>query len=234
MQNPLSVVIISKNEERFIADAVKSALFADEVLVLDSGSSDQTCEIATALGAKVLHQNWLCFGAQKNQAVSLVKNDWVFVLDADERITDALRSELLSTMEAPAFKVYKTARLNRFFGKDIRYCGLYPDYSIRLFDRRFGQFNEVSVHESVQTSETVGVLTHPMTHLAFDSVSEFRAKQKGYAALSTKKPSLLKALVSPIWTFVKIYLLRLGFLEGWRGLIIATVYAQYTFWKYSQ
>ena len=232
MQNPLSVVIISKNEERFIADAVKSALFADEVLVLDSGSSDQTCEIAKTLGAKVLHQDWLGFGAQKNQAVSLAKNDWVFVLDADERITDALRSELLSTMEAPAFKVYKTARLNRFFGKDIRYCGLYPDYSIRLFDRRFGQFNEVSVHESVQTSETVGVLTHPMTHLSFDSVSEFRAKQKGYAALSTKKPSLLKALVSPIWTFVKIYLLRLGFLEGWRGLVIATVYAQYTSWKY--
>ena len=234
MQNPISVVIISKNEERFIADAVKSALFADEVLVLDSGSSDQTCAIATALGAKVLHQDWLGFGAQKNQAVSLAKNDWVFVLDADERITDALRSELLSTLEAPAFKAYKTARLNRFFGKDIRHCGLYPDYSIRLFDRRFGRFNEVSVHESVQTSETVGVLTHSMTHLAFDSVSEFRAKQKGYAALSSKKPNLLKALVSPIWTFVKIYLLRLGFLEGWRGLVIAMVYAQYTFWKYSR
>lgn len=234
MQNPLSVVIISKNEQRFIADAVKSALFADEVLVLDSGSSDDTCEIAKTLGAKVLHQDWLGFGAQKNQAVALAKNNWVFVLDADERITESLRDELLSVLKAPQTKAYHAARLNRFFGKDIKHCGLYPDYSIRLFDRRFGRFNEVSVHESVQTDETVGKLAHPMTHLAFDTVREFRAKQKGYAALSAKKRNLVKAFVSPIWTFVRIYLLRLGILEGWRGLVIAGVYAQYTFWKYYQ
>lgn len=234
MHNPLSVVIISKNEERFIADAVKSALFADEVLVLDSGSSDRTCEIAADLGAKVLHQDWLGFGAQKNKAVSLAKNDWVFVLDADERITQSLRDELVTTLEAPESKVYNAARINRFFGKDIKHCGLYPDYSIRLFNRHFGHFNKVSVHESVQTSEPVKNLKHSMTHLAFDSVGEFRQKQKGYAALSTKKRNLVKAFISPIWTFIKIYLLRLGFLEGWRGLAIATVYAQYTFWKYYQ
>ncbi len=234
MQNPLSVVIISKNEERFIADAVKSALFADEVLVLDSGSSDRTGEIAAELGANVLHQDWLGFGAQKNKAVSLAKNNWVFVLDADERITHELRDELLRVLECPQAKAYDTARLNRFFGKDIKHCGLYPDYSIRLFDRRFGRFNEVSVHESVQTNEAVKTLKHPMTHLAFDSVSEFRAKQKNYAALSTKKPNLVKAFVSPIWTFIRIYVLRLGILEGWHGLAIATVYAQYTFWKYSR
>jgi len=123
-------------------------------------------------------------------------------------------------------------RINRFFGKDIKYCGLYPDYSIRLFDRRFGSFNEVSVHESVQISETVENLINPMKHLAFDSVIEFRNKQKYYAALSQKKRNLIKAFVSPIWTFLKIYLFRLGMLEGWRGFVIATVYAEYTFWKY--
>jgi len=232
MSNPLSVVIITKNEQQVIADAVKSALFADEVLVLDNGSTDSTCEIAKDLGANVLHQDWLGFGAQKNKAVALAKNNWIFVLDADERITQDLQTELLKTLKVPKMKAYKTARLNNFFGKNIKRCGLYPDYSIRLFDRRFGKFSDVSVHESVQTSEVVGVLTRPMIHLAFNSLSEFRTKQKHYAELSIKKRNLIKAFVSPIWTFVRIYFLRLGFLEGWRGLVIALVYAEYTFWKY--
>jgi len=232
MSNPLSVVIITKNEQHFIADAVKSSLFADEVLVMDSGSSDNTCAIATGLGAKVIHQDWLGFGAQKNKAVSMSKNDWVFVLDADERITTSLQKELMIVLNKPEAKAYNTPRLNRFFGKDIKYCGLYPDYSIRLFDRRFGSFNEVSVHESVQTNESIENLKNPMTHLAFDNISEFRKKQKRYAALSPKKRNLIKAFVSPVWVFLKIYLFRLGMLEGWRGLVIAIVYAEYTFWKY--
>jgi len=232
MQIPFSVVIITKNEESYIADAVKSALFADEVLVLDSGSSDNTCTIASKLGAKVLHQEWLGFGAQKNQAVSLARNDWVFVLDADERITNELQNELLAVLGNPKTKAYQVARLNRFFGKDIKHCGLYPDYTIRLFDRSIGRFNEVSVHESIQTNETILKLKHPLTHLAFDSVSEFRRKQRLYAMLSNKKRNFAKAFVSPIFTFLKIYLFKLGILEGWRGLVIAIVYAQYTFWKY--
>jgi len=194
MHNQLSVVIISKNEEKFIADAVKSASFADEVLVLDSGSTDATCMIAKNLGARVEHQDWLGFGLQKNKAVALAQHDWVFVLDSDERITLDLQTEILQTLKTPNAAGYYVARLNNFFGKNIRYCGLYPDYSVRLFNRNKGQFNNVTVHE--------------------------------------KKKNLLKAFVSPIWTFIKIYLLRLGILEGWRGFVIAKVYAQYTFWKY--
>ena len=154
MHNQLSVVIISKNEEKFIADAVKSALFADEVLVLDSGSIDSTCAVAQQVGAKVLHQDWLGFGAQKNKAVNLAKNNWVFVLDSDERITAKLQSEILSTLQEPTADGYHTARLNNFFGKDIWHCGLYPDYSIRLFNRQKGKFNDVTVHESVQIRGT--------------------------------------------------------------------------------
>ena len=232
MSNKLSVVIISKNEEKFIANAVKSALFADEVLVLDSGSTDDTCCIARDLGAKVLHQDWLGFGMQKNKAVELAKNDWVFVLDSDERITPELQIEILNTLKNPAVDGYHVARLNNFFGKYIKYCGLYPDYSIRLFNKQKGRFNEVTVHESVQMQGKVDKLKNHMLHLAFDSVEEFSNKQKKYAKLSQKKPNLIKAFVSPIWTFVRIYILRLGFLEGWRGLVIAKVYAQYTFWKY--
>ena len=232
MHNQLSVVIISKNEEKFIADAVKSALFADEVLILDSGSIDNTCVIAQQLGARVLHQDWLGFGAQKNKAVGLAKNDWVFVLDSDERITAELQSEILNTLQDPAADGYHTARLNNFFGKNIWHCGLYPDYSIRLFNRQKGRFNNVPVHESVQIQGNTDKLKNHMIHLAFDTVEEFSNKQKKYAALSQKKKNLIKAFFSPIWTFLKIYIFRLGFVEGWRGFIIAKVYAQYTFWKY--
>jgi len=232
MHNQLSIVIISKNEEKFIADAVKSALFADEVLILDSGSIDNTCVIAQQLGARVLHQDWLGFGAQKNKAVGLAKNDWVFVLDSDERITTELQSEILNTLQNPAADGYHTARLNNFFGKNIWHCGLYPDYSIRLFNRQKGRFNNVPVHESVQIQGNTDKLKNHMIHLAFDTVEEFSNKQKKYAALSQKKKNLIKAFFSPIWTFLKIYIFRLGFVEGWCGFIIAKVYAQYTFWKY--
>ena len=232
MHNQLSVVIISKNEEKFIADAVKSASFANEVLVLDSGSTDETCSIAKNLGAKVMHQDWLGFGMQKNKAVELASNDWVFVLDSDERITLELQSEILSTLKNPMTDGYHVARLNNFFGKNIRYCGLYPDYSIRLFNREKGKFNDVTVHESVQINGDTDKLKNHMIHLAFDTVEEFSNKQKKYATLSQKNKNLIKAFISPIWTFLKIYIFRLGFIEGWRGFIIAKVYAQYTFWKY--
>ena len=232
MRNKLSVVIISKNEEEFIADAVKSALFANEVLVLDSGSIDTTCEIAQNLGAKVIHQDWLGFGMQKNKVVELASNDWVFVLDADERITAELQAEILTTLKNPLAGGYYVARLNKFFGKYIRHCGLYPDYSIRLFNRHQGKFNDVAVHESVQIKTTTEKLKNHMIHLAFDSVSEFTNKQRKYAALSQKNKNIVKAFISPIWIFFKIYIFRLGFVEGWRGFVIAKVYAQYTFWKY--
>jgi glycosyltransferase involved in cell wall biosynthesis len=230
--NKLSIVIITKNEEKFITDAVNSSIFADEVLVLDSESTDKTCNIAKEIGARVEQQAWLGFGAQKNKAVELADNDWVFVLDADERITPELRDEIISTLKNPQFNGYRIARLNNFFGKNIRHCGLYPDYSIRLFNRQKGKFNDVPVHESVQIQGNTDKLKNHMLHLAFDTVEEFSNKQKKYAELSQKDKNLIKAFISPIWTFLKIYIIRLGFVEGWRGFIIAKVYAQYTFWKY--
>lgn len=232
MANKLSIVIITKNEEKFIFDALKSAVFADEVVILDSGSEDQTCNIAKKIGARVEQQSWLGFGAQKNKAVELADNDWVFVLDADERITPELRDEIIFTLKNPQFDGYRIARLNNFFGKNIRHCGLYPDYSIRLFNRQKGKFNDVPVHESVQIQGNTDKLKNHMLHLAFDTVEEFSNKQKKYAELSQKDKNLIKAFISPIWTFLKIYIIRLGFVEGWRGFIIAKVYAQYTFWKY--
>lgn len=228
----LSVVIITKNEEYFIADAIKSSLFADEVIILDSGSIDRTCEIAKELGAKVYQNEWLGFGPQKNRAVELAKNNWVFVLDSDERITEELKDEIVTTLKEPQFNGYFIARLNNFFGKNIKNCGLYPDYSIRLFNKNYGKFNDVSVHESVQLTSKAAHLKNHMIHLAYESIEEFIQKQNRYSSLNHKKKSLIKAIINPYWTFFKLYILKKGFLDGWHGFVISKLYAQYTFWKY--
>lgn len=230
--NKLSVVIITKNEENFITDAIKSALFADEVIILDSGSIDKTCEIAKELGAKIYQNEWLGFGPQKNRAVELSKNDWVFVLDSDERITEELKNEIVTILKEPQFNGYFIARLNNFFGKNIKNCGLYPDYSIRLFNKNYGKFNDVSVHESVQLKSKAAHLKNHMIHLAYDSIEEFIQKQNRYSSLNHKKKSLFKAIINPYWTFFKLYILKKGFLDGWHGFVISKLYAQYTFWKY--
>ena len=232
MSNLLSVVIIAKNEEKLIGDAIKSAEFADEILILDSDSTDDTCKIAKQLGARVENQDWLGFGPQKNRAVDLAANDWVFVLDSDERISSKLQSEIIAILNNPLCDGYLVARLNNFFGKDIRTCGLYPDYSVRLFNRTKGKFNNVPVHESVQIDGKVNKLKNHMIHLAYDNVDEFVAKQKRYSELSQNKKNIFKALISPCWTFIKLYILKRGFMDGWHGLIIAKIYSQYTFWKY--
>ena len=232
MSHPLSVVIITKNEESNIEDAVKSAQFADEVLVLDSNSEDKTCQIARQLGAKVEIHDWTGFGPQKNLGIRLARNDWVFVLDADERITHDLKNEIITVLENPSSNGYFVARLNRFFGKNIKSCGLFPDFSLRLFDRTKGKFNNVQVHESVKVIGQTSKLKHYMIHLAYDNVDEFTHKQKMYSKLSKKKKNLFKALFSPCWVFIKLYIIRLGFTDGWHGFVISKVYAKYTFWKY--
>ena len=230
--NKLSVVIITENEEKYIADAINSAGFTDEVVVLDCGSTDKTCDIARALGARVAHQDWLGFGLQKNKAVGLARNDWVFVLHADERITPDLQSEILATLQNPSYAGFMVARLSRYFGKDIRGCGLYPDYSMRLFNRQHGKFSDHPVHESVQLNGAASKLKHYMIHLAYETIEEFITKQNRYSSEHFKHSNALKAVVSPGWAFFKLYFLKRGFLDGWHGFVIARLYAQYTFWKY--
>jgi glycosyltransferase involved in cell wall biosynthesis len=230
--NKLSVVIITKNEEQKIENAIKSATFANEIVVLDSGSTDNTCNIAQSLGAKVYQQEWLGFGPQKNKALEYATNNWVFVLDSDERITTKLQEEILEVLQNPQYDGYLTPRLNNFWGYDIKTCGLYPDYTIRLFDKTKAKFNEVTVHESVQLSSKAGILQNHMIHLAYDSIEQFITKQNKYSSIHNKKRSIIKALINPSWTFFKLFILKRGFLDGWNGFVISKLYAQYTFWKY--
>ena len=140
--------------------------------------------------------------------------------------------EILGTLQDPSSDGYLVPRLNSFFGKNIKTCGLYPDYSIRLYKKSKGSFNDVRVHESVKIDGKVSKLNNHMIHLAYESVEEFIEKQKKYANLSNKKKNIFKAILNPCWTFFKIYILKLGLIDGWHGFIIAKVYAKYTFWKY--
>ena len=166
--------------------------------------------------------------------MDLAKNEWVFVLDSDEVITDELKNEIISILKEPKFSAYNVARLNFFFGKAIKNMGLYPDYTVRLFNKNFAKFDGRAVHEKVvlnDGSQELGALKNHFLHYAYESIEQFIAKQNRYSSMGAKR-NLLKALTSPAWTFFKLYVLKGGFKEGFTGYIIARLYAQYTFWKY--
>ena len=231
----LSVVILTFNSQKYLQEVLESTNFADEVIVVDSGSSDGTKQICQNFSnVKFYEQAWLGFGAQKQKGVDLAKNEWIFVLDSDEVITDELKNEIIDTLKEPKFMAYNVARLNFFFGKAIKNMGLYPDYTVRLFNKNFAGFDGRAVHEKVilnDDSQKLGALKNHFLHYAYESIEQFIAKQNRYSSMGAKK-NLFKALTSPAWTFFKLYVLKGGFKEGFAGYVIARLYAQYTFWKY--
>ena len=234
----LSVVILTFNSEKYLKEVLESAKFADEIIVVDSGSKDSTRQICDGFSnVKFYEQAWLGFGAQKQKGVDLAKNEWVFVLDSDEVITDELKNEIISTLKEPKFMAYNVARLNFFFGKAIKNMGLYPDYTVRLFNKNFAKFDGRAVHEKVvlnDGSQRLGALKNHFLHYAYESIEQFIAKQNRYSSLGAKgaKSSKFKAVLNPAWTFFKLFFLKGGWREGWRGYVIARLYSQYTFWKY--
>ena len=232
--NKLSIVILTFNSEKYLKEVLESSKFADEVLVIDSGSSDKTKEICQNYNVKFIYQKWLGFGKQKKFGVNSAKNEWIFVLDSDEVITRELENEIKQTLENPEFMAYKASRLNFFFGKAIKKMGLYPDYSTRLFNKKFANFNEKEVHESVEFKDKnskFGKLKNRFEHYAYENIEEFILKQNKYSTLGAKK-NYFKAFFNPKWTFFKLFVLKGGFLEGYKGYIISKLHPQYTFWKY--
>ena len=234
----LSIVILTFNSQKYLQEVLESTNFADEVIVVDSGSKDSTRQICDGFSNVRFHeQAWLGFGTQKQRGVDLAKNEWVFVLDSDEVITDELKNEIISTLKEPKFMAYNVARLNFFFGKAIKNMGLYPDYTVRLFNKNFAKFDGRAVHEKVifnDGSQKLGMLKNHFLHYAYESIEQFIAKQNRYSSLGAKgeKSSKFKAVLNPAWTFFKLFFLKGGWREGWRGYVIARLYAQYTFWKY--
>jgi len=229
---PLSIIILTHNSEKYLHEVLTSCTFAEEVILVDSGSNDQTLGIAqTFSNVTVKQQSWLGFGLQKQYGVDLASHDWVFVLDSDEIITEALHNEVITILQNPACQGYLVPRINYFFGKPIKRMGLYPDATLRLFHRQHGHFNDNAVHEKVILRGKKGETIAPMLHYAYENIEQFIAKQNRYSSLGSKR-NYWKALVNPYWTFCKLYFFKRGFLEGWNGWIIAKLYAQYTFWKY--
>ena len=233
MQNKISVTILTKNSSKYLKECLSSVAEFDEIIVLDNGSSDNTIEIAKSfVNVKVYESPFIGFGPLKNLAASYASNDWVFSLDSDEFVTKKLFDELNNLKFENNFDGYFVPRLNNFFGKEIKTCGLYPDYTIRFFNKTKAKFNDVQVHESIQLKSNIGYLKSDIYHHAYSTIEEFIVKQNRYSTLNHKKRNILKAIVNPYWTFFKLYFLKLGFLDGWQGFVISKLYSQYTFWKY--
>lgn len=238
----LSVIIITKNEAAHIADCIASVRFADEIIVVDSGSTDGTRELAAGLGAKVtLTQDWPGFGRQKNRALDLATCDWVLSIDADERVTPELAQTIQQELANPRAQAYKIARLSNFGGRWIRHSGWWPDHVLRLFKRGTARFKDVAVHESVQTSSAIVTLDSHFLHYPYADLETFIAKINHYSSEAAammhargKTTSVLGATGHAVWTFIRIYLIRRGFLDGKEGFILAAMGAAGSFFRYNK
>jgi glycosyltransferase involved in cell wall biosynthesis len=238
----LSVIIITKNEAARLGDCLASVKFADEIIVLDGCSTDATAEIACAHGAQV-HQvaDWPGFGPQKNRALALATKPWVLSIDADERVTPELQAEIVRTLAQPTYDAYQIARLSEFCGKKIRHSGWWPDYVLRLFRRELGAFDNVPVHEQVLVCGRVGKLKSWFLHFPFDDLDALVTKINRYSsdaaqmmARKGRRVGVFGLITHSVWTFIRIYLLRRGFLDGRHGLVLAVTAASGSFLRYSK
>ncbi len=224
---PISAVIITYNEADKISRCIQSVRgIADEVLVVDSGSTDDTVSIAEKSGARVLQQDWLGYGRQKQFAVDHALHDWVLCLDADEWLSDELAAQLLEEKKQPQKRAFKIPRRNRFLGRWLKHGEGYPDYSLRFFDRRAARWNNHPVHEAVETESPINILKGDLMHDSAENLKNYLSKQNEYTSLQAqimfengRRFSLLKMIFSPVLRFLKFYLFRLGFLDGIPGFI---------------
>ena len=237
----LSVVIITKNAARQLADCLDSAAFADEVVVVDSDSTDDTATLAAQRGATVIQKEWLGFGRQKQFAVEAARHDWVLCLDADERVSDTLRANIVAALAAPAAQAYAMPRCNRFMGRWLRHGEGYPDWSLRLFDRRHARWSDDPVHEKVLTTAPVARLAGDLLHDSAETLAGYLDKQNRYTSMQAealfktgKRAGVAQLLLSPALRFAKFYFLRLGFLDGTPGLVHIAIGCCNSFHKYAK
>lgn len=238
-RRPLSVAIVAHNEAPRIGACIDSVSWADEIVVVDSGSVDDTREICRERGAAVIHHPWRGYSAQKNFALSQASHSWILSLDADECVSPELEKEIFAVLSADApVAGYRVPRKNIFFGRWLRHGDLWPDYQMRLFRRGAGAFNERSVHESVVVRGRVGALSAPLEHRSYDDLPDFFQRQLKYARLSAEdlfsreeRPGMGDFLIRPLWRFFRSYILKMGFRDGVEGLWASAGSACYVFMR---
>jgi glycosyltransferase involved in cell wall biosynthesis len=238
--NRLSVCLITLNEEQDLARALASLRdVADEIVVVDSGSKDRTCEIAAEFGARVFNRAWTNYSDQRNFAAAQASSDWIVALDADEELSPTLLESLRAWKKnVPAEVAYAVARKANYLGGWIHHSGWYPDLQVRLYRRDLVQFKG-TVHESLQVSGPIGRLQGDLYHYTVSTLDEHAAKVENYTTLAAqqlfeagRRSWLVPMVLAPLWTFLQKLLLRAGILDGYRGWLIAWMSARYVFLKY--
>jgi glycosyltransferase involved in cell wall biosynthesis len=235
----LSAIVIAKNEAAKIGDCLDSLGFCDETIVVDSGSEDDTIRIAEAKGARVFTHDWRGFGIQKNFALSQATGDWVLSLDADERVTPALAAQIEAAIAANAADAYEMPRLSSFCGRPMRHSGWYPDYVLRLFRRGAARFSDALVHEKVICDGKIARLSEPLIHHPVERLEDALSRMDRYSSAgadmliaSGRRVSFSTGILRGLWSFFRTYFLRLGFLDGREGFLLAIANAEGTYYRY--
>ena len=236
---PVSVTVITLNEAANIDACLASVAWADEILVVDSGSTDRTAELARARGARVVVREWPGYAAQKNFAAGAASHDWILSVDADERVTPELASEIRTLLAAtPAAAGYRMPRVTWHLGRWIRTTDWYPDRQLRLYDRRRADWPARLVHESVRATGPVGQLTHELRHFAYRDIAHPHETMNRYTTLAAqqmrqdgRRAGLFDLAIYPAAAFLRNYVLKRGFIDGVPGFIISTMNAYYVFLK---
>ena len=239
MKTTLSVIIVAKNEAINIVDCIQSVTFADEILVLDSGSTDDTVKLATSAGAKVLSVDWPGYGPQQNRAIAASTGDWVYSIDADERITPELAAEIIEVINKAEFAVFDVARSSLFITKFMRHCGWWPDRTRRLFKRGSAQFTTHEIHANLSTNKAIGHLNNHMIHYSYRNMHDVLEKMNRYSSGSARdlhaqgrRGGLCKAIAHGAWSFIRTYIIKLGFLDGAEGFMVALINAETSYYKH--
>ncbi|MDI6767734.1 MAG: glycosyltransferase family 2 protein [Bacteroidota bacterium] len=239
----LSVIVITHNEEHNIVDCLQSVSWANEIIIVDSQSTDRTVDLARQFTQKIFITEWKGFAAAKNLALQRTSNEWVLSLDADERVTPELSLEINRVIidDSNKFVGFEVARRAYFLGKWIKHCGWYPGYVTRLFKRSAVRFKELRVHEKLEVSGNVGKLKNDILHFTDDTLFQYLEKFNRYTALAAedltdrgKRSSFFDLLIRPPYLFIKMFILRRGFLDGMHGFVLSLLSANYVFVKYAK
>ena len=239
MSNKLSVTIITKNEEKNIGRCLESVKWADEIIVVDSGSEDKTLSICREYNCKIVQTGWFGFGLTKQKAVAAAKYDWIFSIDADEEVTPQLQKKLQSILKDPQADGYRIKRESFYLNRWIKHCGWNRDYPLRLFNRQKGGFNDKPVHESVIVKGRISRIHEILKHYTYPDLTSYLNKMEHYSSLSAEdaskkkqKASVCKAIMHGISKFLGMYFIEAGILDGKTGLILSINSAFSVYYKY--